>query len=240
MTIEERFHEAMLKVYADARDLADYRANYFLRDVKTKGGLATARAMLKKKKTGDIHKGLLALAEAGRPDISVEAVALSPEFRALFTADELAEAEKRLAFLNSLCESKRVPAEENYPGDLTNAEKYVEGAVRKILVNAYERDPKARAACLAKYGYACSVCGMSFLKTYGEIGRDFIHVHHKKPLAAIGAGYSIDPINDLAPVCPNCHAMLHTHNPPLAITQLIQILARSTPLQSGRLMSVSS
>ena len=44
---------------------------------------------------------------------------------------------------------------------------------------------------------------------YGELGQGFIHVHHIVPISKIGKEYKIDPINDLVPVCPNCHAMLH-------------------------------
>ena len=44
---------------------------------------------------------------------------------------------------------------------------------------------------------------------YGEIGKDFIHVHHLIPLNEIGKEYIVDYKNDLIPVCPNCHAMLH-------------------------------
>ena len=46
-------------------------------------------------------------------------------------------------------------------------------------------------------------------------GEGFIHVHHLKPLAQIGEQYELDPINDLRPVCPNCHAMLHRASPAL-------------------------
>jgi 5-methylcytosine-specific restriction protein A len=50
---------------------------------------------------------------------------------------------------------------------------------------------------------------MDFEKMYGEIGHGFIHVHHIIPISTIGEEYKIDPIKDLVPVCPNCHAMLH-------------------------------
>ena len=30
----------------------------------------------------------------------------------------------------------------------------------------------------------------------------------------------LDPINDLIPVCPNCHAMLHRRNPSLMVEEL--------------------
>ena len=55
----------------------------------------------------------------------------------------------------------------------------------------------------------CSVCGTDFHKMYGELGKGFIHVHHIVPISMIGKEYKLDPIKDLVPVCPNCHAMLH-------------------------------
>jgi 5-methylcytosine-specific restriction protein A len=74
------------------------------------------------------------------------------------------------------------------------------------LVNAYERSAKARKICLAHWGTACVVCSISFEKVYGDIGKDFIHVHHLDPLAMIKKRKTIDPKKDLRPVCPNCHA----------------------------------
>jgi 5-methylcytosine-specific restriction protein A len=83
-------------------------------------------------------------------------------------------------------------------------------------VNAYERDPRARKACLAHHGTNCSVCGFNFESRYGKIGEGFIHVHHLVPLSEVGEDYEVDPIADLLPVCPNCHAMLHRSDPPLS------------------------
>jgi hypothetical protein len=57
-------------------------------------------------------------------------------------------------------------------------------------------------------------------------GAGFIHVHHRKPLALIGRSYAVNPVKDLVPVCPNCHAMLHTQNPPLSVEELVEELGR--------------
>jgi predicted HNH restriction endonuclease len=97
---------------------------------------------------------------------------------------------------------------------------YFEGAVTRIEINAYERNPAARRACVAHFGATCRVCGFDFERSYGPVGRDFIHVHHLKRLAAIGEEYELDPIRDLRPVCPNCHAMIHRQEPPLKIKVL--------------------
>ena len=60
-----------------------------------------------------------------------------------------------------------------------------EGALRRGVVNAYERSPKAQEACLAHHGHRCSVCDILMDDVYGERGRKFIQVHHKKPLQGL-------------------------------------------------------
>lgn len=89
-----------------------------------------------------------------------------------------------------------------------------------MLVNRYERDAAARSAAIAHYGCKCCVCGFNFEKKYGKLGHGFIHVHDVVDLASIGAEYVVDPVKDLRPVCPNCHAMLHTEKPAMQIDQL--------------------
>ncbi len=105
--------------------------------------------------------------------------------------------------------------------------KYVEGATCQITVNAYERDRRARAACIAHYGCKCSACGFDFEKVYGKIGCGVIHVHHLKPLSTIRKAYRVDPVKDLRPVCPNCHAMLHAISPEMTIEDLVQMLRKN-------------
>lgn len=110
-------------------------------------------------------------------------------------------------------------AQEVAPGDSV-----IEGARKTITVNIYERDPSARKRCIDRWGAACSVCGFEFASRYGELGRNFIHVHHVRPLGEIGEAYILDPESDLRPVCPNCHAMLHRRRPALSIDELRLIL----------------
>ena len=104
--------------------------------------------------------------------------------------------------------------------------KYVEGKPHLIEVDSYERDPKARQACLDYYGRTCAVCGFSFASVYGELGIDYIHVHHLRGLADIGRSHRIDPIKGLRPVCPNCHAMLHQTKPAMEIATLRRIIKK--------------
>jgi 5-methylcytosine-specific restriction enzyme A len=97
---------------------------------------------------------------------------------------------------------------------------FTEGAVTKVYVNSYERNDLARRICLEHHGIRCKVCGLDFEEVYGDTGAGFIHVHHLVPLSQVGPGYQVDPVADLQPVCPNCHAMLHRTSPPLEISVL--------------------
>ena len=110
------------------------------------------------------------------------------------------------------------------PDEITPVE-YREGATRQVTVNAYERDPTARQACIARYGSSCIVCGFSFQERYGEKGAGYIHVHHLKPLSQLGMDYRVNPTEDLRPLCPNCHAMAHRRRPhPYTIDELKAML----------------
>jgi 5-methylcytosine-specific restriction protein A len=82
-------------------------------------------------------------------------------------------------------------------------------AVSRVEVNRYEHSPDARRACIAHHGTSCAVCGFSFEIAYGDIGKDFIPVHHLVPLSQLGSTYELDPVTDLVPLCANCHAMAH-------------------------------
>lgn len=105
-------------------------------------------------------------------------------------------------------------------------ETYLEGASRSVMVNIYERDPNARRRCIAHWGTRCAVCDFDFASAYGELGAGFIHVHHVKPLGEVRAEYRLDPVEDLRPVCANCHAMLHRRQPALELQALRDIMVQ--------------
>ncbi|MCY4133754.1 MAG: HNH endonuclease, partial [bacterium] len=91
---------------------------------------------------------------------------------------------------------------------------YVEGSEVMVAVLAYERNAEARQKCIDIHGTRCKVCDIDFGEEYGEFADGYIHLHHIVPLAqaAKDGEYKVDPIDDLVPVCPNCHAMLHRHD----------------------------
>ena len=106
----------------------------------------------------------------------------------------------------------------------SNHQDFWEGNKTSKLSTKYERNPEARAACLAKKGYTCEVCEFDFHKTYGDIGKNYIHVHHTVKVADRQGPYKVNPIKDLVPLCPNCHAMVHKNNPPYSTDELKEII----------------
>lgn len=129
----------------------------------------------------------------------------------------------KVSGFNSLCKKCKPDPHINqvvYPDQVPTDETYIEGATRIVTVNYYERSSSARKKCIENWGLSCRVCGMQFEERYGEIGRGFIHVHHLRELHSINREYEVDPIQDLRPVCPNCHAMLHKRTPPYTIEEL--------------------
>ncbi|WP_250501602.1 HNH endonuclease [Caballeronia sp. AZ7_KS35] len=165
---------------------------------------------------------------------------LGPEGLRLALSSLLAHIEYLEPIRKSACRRERrlyeqysallsVAAEPIYPDEVSASRSddrnFVEGATRQVLVNQYERDRRARIECIRHWGTACYVCGFDFHRTYGEMGFGFIHVHHLTDIASIGAKYEVDPRADLRPVCPNCHAMLHTQRPAIDIHELKSMLA---------------
>lgn len=99
-----------------------------------------------------------------------------------------------------------------------------EGAKKQVTVNAYERNPVARAACVAHHGSRCKVCDIDLGERFGPIASGFIHVHHVVPLSMIRKVYQVDPVKDLVPVCPTCHSVLHLRVPPLSVSEARDLL----------------
>jgi len=110
--------------------------------------------------------------------------------------------------------------------DKAEIQLFQEGSLHQITVNAYERNSVARRKCIAYYGTQCYVCGFDFEKRYGEVGKGFIHVHHERTLGEIGEKYEVNPVEDLKPVCPNCHAIIHRKKPAYTITEVKELLRK--------------
>jgi 5-methylcytosine-specific restriction protein A len=99
-----------------------------------------------------------------------------------------------------------------------------EGKAKRVLVNIYERDREAREKCIEYYGHKCFACGLILSNIYGEIAEKFIHVHHIIELSSIKKEYIVDPVKDLRPLCPNCHAIIHRKSPAIGIEELKKLI----------------
>lgn len=112
----------------------------------------------------------------------------------------------------------RQEGEEVIPGDAP------EGAVLERRVNRYERDPKLREEAIRIHGVNCFGCGINIKETYG-LAKDFIHIHHVKPLSTVRGG-RVSSEKDLKPLCPNCHAVVHLKTPPISIAKLKRMIKK--------------
>ena len=103
----------------------------------------------------------------------------------------------------------------------------VEGTACRIFVNSYERNLEARRRCIEVHGTKCCICGFDFGLQYGAEAQGYIHVHHIRPLSEIKSNYVVDPVKDLRPVCPNCHAVLHLNGLCRSIDEVKRLLVKS-------------
>lgn len=111
-----------------------------------------------------------------------------------------------------------------FPNEVETDRKYFEGKTKQVTVNSYERNQLARQQCIEHFGINCQVCNFNFEEKFGELGQNFIHVHHLVEISMIGKEYSVNPKTDLVPVCPNCHAMLHKKKPAFTISELKNLM----------------
>ena len=113
---------------------------------------------------------------------------------------------------------------------------FSEGHSVQVTVNRYERSAKARLACIAHHGHECAVCGILLREVYGDVADGFIHVHHLDPISLNSGATIVDPIEDLRPVCPNCHSIIHLRNPPYSILE-VQQMVKSTATNTEQVSS---
>ncbi len=71
----------------------------------------------------------------------------------------------------------------------------------------------------------CAICSFSFLETYGEAGDGYIEAHHVTPISQLSESTIVRP-SDLAPVCSNCHGIIHRHKPWLTIEEMKAIVVK--------------
>lgn len=94
------------------------------------------------------------------------------------------------------------------PDEEDEEKRRLEGRLTEAKVLRRQRNRQARQQCLEASGYKCYICGFDFEKTYGEIGKGFLEVHHKRPISTYDEEHDI-PQSELVALCSNCHSMVH-------------------------------
>lgn len=224
----EQFHQKALQVYEDGKRETGYCGKRYLQKVRKDGGMNAAKSWLKRRSRNDTPtSGFIKLVEYGRLDVSLEAQVIKEPWSRLFTTDELSVARNRLARYGYFDNKRSIKQNIGMlPEELDPSEKFYEGVKTSVIINSFERNQKARDACVTHYGPKCFVCGITFGETYGPLAAGYIHVHHLCSLASIGSKYKIDPIADLRPVCPNCHAVIHLRKPPFTIKETREMIKK--------------
>lgn len=114
--------------------------------------------------------------------------------------------------------------------EIEEGDTLVEGGKKQVIVNAYERNVKARNECLKYYKkinngvVRCEICGFNFKDVYGDEFENKINIHHIIEISQIGQEYIINPQKDLIPVCPNCHYILHCKKPAYTPEEVIRMI----------------
>ncbi len=83
------------------------------------------------------------------------------------------------------------------------------------------------------HGYVCQVCGFDFEAVYGPIGHRYTEAHHLTPLSELpeDTPVALDPREDFAVLCANCHRMMHRKDGPKNLAD-IRALARVRTIQA--------
>jgi len=106
-----------------------------------------------------------------------------------------------------------------------------EGIKKVAQVKVYERSSKLRNYAIEHFTkdkhISCECCTFDFENFYGaDIGKGFIEIHHTKPIFQYEDSDTEktveNALKNLAPVCSNCHRMIHRNwSKPLEIQYLI-------------------
>lgn len=110
--------------------------------------------------------------------------------------------------------------------DNAEEEGKIEGFTVESRCGGFSRSATNRKACLKHFGYICVACGFEPAEAYGPEGIGVIHVHHLTPLSLMTKPGSVSPIEDLVPLCANCHNFAHRKSPPYTPDEIRESLKK--------------
>ncbi|MCL1828321.1 MAG: hypothetical protein FWG32_02375 [Oscillospiraceae bacterium] len=167
------------------------------------------------------------LTEKGKQYLEANSEAVLYLFANPFEYNDMQELSEKIA--SSGKSKKRIVVyDEN---DITS-----EGKARRTSGLTRQRSAKLREMAVQEYktaagGTECFVCGFNFEKVYGEIGKDYIEIHHERPVFQYpGEGFeefSKEAVKRMKPLCSNCHSMVHRKmKEPVSVRELIEIVGK--------------
>lgn len=107
------------------------------------------------------------------------------------------------------------------------AQSFAEGEAIIREVRYFRRNPNLRQDAIDKYGLTCAACEKSMTDLYGEAAEGLIDIHHLKPLS-MGKRGRQTTLEDVRPLCPNCHRVAHKKRPePYSIKELREMIKKA-------------
>lgn len=140
---------------------------------------------------------------------------LDREMIARFTADPATMLKAAKAIEAGIGSGELIQIPEQPDEVAENGATALEGRLLARWTLARERDPKLRRRKIDRVRrigqpLQCEVCDFHFGRFYGDLGEDYIEVHHVLPLHVSGPRET--KLEDLALLCSNCHRMCHRNH----------------------------
>lgn len=93
--------------------------------------------------------------------------------------------------------------------EATEPVEYFDPDTVRLPAFAAEVDVGNRLRAIQEHGRRCCVCGFSPAEAFGVHATRILQIHATNP-----------DKNEFVPLCPTCHALVHTRNPPMSIDEL--------------------
>ncbi|MFI2259851.1 HNH endonuclease [Streptomyces tubercidicus] len=174
----------------------------------------TARGIPKFRSTGSVSRKTTDLAtnHPAYPGKATRCGRLDREMIARFTADPDIMLKAARAIEAGIGSGELVQIPEQPDEVAEDGATALEGRLLARWTLARERDPKLRRRKIDRVRrigqpLQCEVCDFHFGRFYGDLGEDYIEVHHVLPLHASGPRET--KLEELALLCSNCHRMCH-------------------------------
>lgn len=118
-----------------------------------------------------------------------------------------------------LLQEQKLHSVDTHSADTIHQDSVLEGMISEAKGLRRGRNRAIRDECAKQSGYRCYVCQMNFVEAYGERGKNFIEVHHTKPMATYDDEHPVK-LEDLKALCSNCHSMVHYGGNLLSVDEL--------------------